>query len=385
MKKINDIPDIVKEVNSNFPDGAIINETETNDGTPVIREIYNDILVNLYRIMREVGLDSNGLEDNETNGYQIVEAIKKLPNLLNDIEQILSYDGNIYTTAFDFDYLPNKYQFIARVDSVFVAGKQIKGASATTYDLTSPTGFDASDEVLVILDQSAVRVYSLTKLGSETVSKDLSLALGSPLSYNGTSVLRYKEDGFVYSDLPTSVNLENSLRVFDSDGSIILLEVVFILGKCVAFCFSPDEKKYLSFQTEEDFSGIKEIVNSEFMADANDFYPNMYTDGANIYFTNQSNESASDNIITKYSYNNIIPSFTLVSTASIDPSFDKTTNAVLNPTNIYTLVGGILKSFSLDGTSVNVLGTYNSVIGNVFSFNGSFYFTSGEVAKKWVL
>ena len=30
-----------------FPQGAILNETDNNDGTPVVREVYGDILSNV--------------------------------------------------------------------------------------------------------------------------------------------------------------------------------------------------------------------------------------------------------------------------------------------------------------------------------------------------
>ena len=57
---------VPKEVSSDFPFGAIINETDTEDGTPVVREIYNDLLVNCYKILTLAGITPNGGEDSET-------------------------------------------------------------------------------------------------------------------------------------------------------------------------------------------------------------------------------------------------------------------------------------------------------------------------------
>ncbi len=59
----------------NLPDGGIKNETDTEDGTPVVEEIYGDILSNNYKLLEEVGIDPTGTQDNEDTQYQI--AIKE--------------------------------------------------------------------------------------------------------------------------------------------------------------------------------------------------------------------------------------------------------------------------------------------------------------------
>ena len=97
----------VKEVSAAHPFGAIINETDTNDGTPVVREVYNDHLVNHYKLLEKVGMTANGQEDSETNGYQIIEALEKLPNKLNDIEQILTKSGSVWSINLPIELLPN--------------------------------------------------------------------------------------------------------------------------------------------------------------------------------------------------------------------------------------------------------------------------------------
>ena len=51
-----------------FPQGAILNETDNNEGTPVVREVYGDILSNVYKIITEAGINFNNSEDNEQNG-----------------------------------------------------------------------------------------------------------------------------------------------------------------------------------------------------------------------------------------------------------------------------------------------------------------------------
>ena len=65
--------------------------------------------------------------------------------------------------------------------------------------------------------------------------------------------------------------------------------------------------------------------------------------------------------------------------------FVKTTNAVITSNKLITLVNGVLDSYSLiSGIKTNIA-TLNGVNGQLFMFNGSPYFCSGEIAQKWIL
>ena len=82
MKVLGNLP-VNKDSNSIYPFGANIeNETDTVSGTPVVREIYGDILMNLYRLLELTGVTPTDTEDNDSTQYQLVEALKKLPNSL---------------------------------------------------------------------------------------------------------------------------------------------------------------------------------------------------------------------------------------------------------------------------------------------------------------
>ena len=156
---------VPKQVDSDFPYGAIINETDVNEGTPVIRELYNDILVNNYKLLELAGITPNGNEDNETNGYQIIEALKKLPNLLNDIEQVLSLSGTVFSLPLKFSLLPNKYVLIARAGDNYNSAFSytLKGSEESpAYGFTCSTGFRNGDELLIVLDSSGARTPALS-------------------------------------------------------------------------------------------------------------------------------------------------------------------------------------------------------------------------------
>ena len=89
MRTIKNLPvpkeqDLVK-----FPNSTILNETDTNDGTPVVREIYGDFITNIYAFLVDRGIIPNEIEDNEVNGYQFLDALKLNVNKLNDVRRVL--------------------------------------------------------------------------------------------------------------------------------------------------------------------------------------------------------------------------------------------------------------------------------------------------------
>lgn len=141
-----------------FTDGTVLNETVSNNGTPVVEELYGDVLTNIYKIIRSVGLVPNGSQDSEETSYQLLAALQKFTNTQNDIERVVSLVGSVFSVDIDFTYLPNKYLMIGKVVGNYGAGPYtIKGTKATpTYTFTSPTGFSTGDDVLLVLNQSGV-------------------------------------------------------------------------------------------------------------------------------------------------------------------------------------------------------------------------------------
>lgn len=387
MKNLEQLP-IVREVSANHPFGAIIDETDTNDGTPVVRAVYNDHLVNHYKLLEEVGIDANGLEDGETNGYQILEALKKLPNVLNDIEQVLDLAGSVFSVPFNLTYLPNKYVFVARASSGYVSGPSYtfvgNGTGGESYSFTSPTGFNASDELLVVIDQSGVRAYSIAGSSVSTPSEVFTV-MGTPVPFNDTAKMWYQESGRIMSDVPSVADLESIIRVDMSDGTVIVNDILIFGGYVLCFCITPGTNTYFFRQFNiTDFSGSGAVIGISFST-ASDFMPYVYADSGFVYLTNGTNNTANDYTIRKYSFDPTTNSLTFVSSIDIDNTFVKSTNAVVVSDKLITLTGGQLNSFSLLSGVKTLLGTYNSLIGNLFKFNGSPYFTAGQVAKKWTL
>jgi len=383
MKTIEQLA-IPKEVNADFPFGAIINETDTVDGTPVIREIYNDHLVNNYKLLEEVGLTPTGSEDNETAGYQILEAHKLLPNKLNDIERVLALTSATWSVNLDIDFLPNKYFFVAIASEDYVAGTvyAFKGITDTEYGFSS-SGFKSGDELLVIIDQSGVRAYSLSFLSN--ASAEVFTVMATPVAFNDTNKMWYQESGVLMSDVPSVDYLESTIRVDVSNGTVLVNDILVLNGYVLCFCIIPASNIYFFRQfplTDFSVSAAVAISGTSFSS-ASDFSPYVYAQTGNIYVTNGMNSTANDYTIAKLTYSGVAGTLTFVSTTDIDNTFAKTTNAVIKSGLLYTMISGVLNSFNLTSGVKISLGTYSGIAGQLIGFNNQVYFCSGQVAKKW--
>lgn len=386
MKVLGNLP-IVKDVSSNYPfDGNIQNETDTQDGTPVVREIYGDILMNIYKLLELVGINPTNTEDNDTTQYQVIEALKQLPNSLNDIEQVLTLTGGVWSLPFNIDFLPNKYVCFARPTDSYVSGSvyTFKGVTGTEYAFTSQTGFNSSDELIIVIDNSTVRAYSLTLLNQ---LRESFTVMGQPLSFNDSATMYYQEGGNILSDFPSIGYLENVIRVLASDGALIVNDIFVLKGKILCVVYDPTAitYKFYSFNLNDFASASIVTVIGGSISIGGDFTPYFYCDGTSILITNKGGSNVNDYEIESYLFDEVANSLNYFSLTSLEIGFSKTTNAVINSGNLYTLIGGSFKSYSLSGGLVVDIANYNGVIGNIFKFNNDVYFSSGEVAKKWTL
>lgn len=368
-----------------FPQSTILNETDTNDGTPVVEEIYGDILTNLYKILETAGITPTGTQDSDTSQYQLLDAIRKLPNLLNDIEQVLTLSSLDWNVPFVLELLPNKYFFVARASDDYVVGSTytFSGSGTVSYSFTS-SGFKASDEILVIIDTGGVRAYSLSALGS-TAATEVFSVMGTPVAFNDTNKVWYQEAGQLMSDVPSVATLENTIRVDMSDGTVLVNDILIMGGYALCFCIIPASNLYFFRQFPlTDFStSTAVVISGTSFSSVSDFMPYVFAEAGIVYVTNGMNSTANAYTITKLTYSGVGATLTFVSTTNIDNTFVKTTNSAIKSGLLYTMISGALNSFNLTSGAKISLGNYSGVAGQIFGFNGQVYFSSGEVAKKW--
>jgi hypothetical protein len=375
---------IPQNSDAKFPFSTILNETETNSGTPVIEEVYGDILTNIYKLLQVVGVTASETQDSDTSQYQILEALKLLPNSLNDIEQVLSLTATTWSVSLDLDFLPNKYFFIARANDDYVSGTSynFKGTTDTTYPFNS-LGFKSGDELLVIIDQGTVRGYSLTFFRG--VSNEIFPIMGTPLSFNDSVKLWYQDEGKLISDAPSSNNLQNVVRAEMDEPTILVLDIFVMNDHALCYCFNPVVEEYFFRQFELSDLTVSEAVTlsgSSFTTGVTNA-PYVYIESGFVYITNYMNASSLDYSFSKLAYSSATATLTYDSYFNIDNTFVKTSNAFIKSGALYTMVLGVLESYNLSTGIKTVLGTYSSVLGQVFSFGGQIYYSTGEVAKKW--
>lgn len=378
------IIDIIK-----FPWGQIKNETETEAGTPVVKDIYGDILVNHYKLLQYSGIEANGLEDNEQNGYQILEALKKFVNVLNDVEKVISLSGTEWSVNLDFSKLPDKYVFFARMSSAYQSGVDytISGTDGTSYSLTSTTGFNASGGAVVVLDKNQVRVYSLEPVVQNALPQ-LFPVFGNPLAYNDSDMLYYASEGDFITDKPSTTNLQNKIRLFASNGDLFVNDILVLQGKVLCMVFDSNTIEYRFFQFDlSDLNVDPEEVNitGVTIPVGTDNQPYFYTDGEFIYITNNVGQNTNDYELGKLFYNKADAEISFVQGINLDNSFEATTNVVIKGDQLISFVEGELAKYNLYTGAKTSIGIFSTILGNIFSYKNEVYYTNGEVAKKWTV
>jgi hypothetical protein len=86
---------------TDYPDGRIKNNTGAGDGTPVNEQVYGDIHEFFAKLMRSAGFSYNGQPENETAGYQYVNALKQFANKNNYISTLQTASGGKLRVSID--------------------------------------------------------------------------------------------------------------------------------------------------------------------------------------------------------------------------------------------------------------------------------------------
>ena len=374
-----------------FPQGTIKNETDVAEGTPVVRELYGDILTNIYAYLLDRKVIPNQLEDSQLNGYQFVQALRKLVNELNDVEQVLTLtNGSTWNCDFDLSILPDKYVFFARPTENYndTVDYTFKGAGLQQYPFVCSTGFNGGGEILVVIDQGTVRAYNIGGSVGNTLLNELFTVFGTPIEYlDSTSKIWYKQDGKIFSDLPEIYDLQEAIQSATGN-PFLVYEMIQIEDKIVCVCFQSTVPLYKVFYFKIDSWNNPIELNPQGFTISNnqetDRKMHTYFNGDFVFFTNQADSTDVDGKLVCAVFDFINNRITFVANYTMDNQFEKTTNAVATDKGIVTLVDGVLSFWGYTGGNV-LLGRFNSFIGNIFKIKKDTYYTNGEVAKKWVI
>lgn len=141
---------------ADYPDGRIKNNTGGGDGTPVNEITKGDIHEFFDKLMRLYGISHNGLPDNVTNGYQLVDAVKALASK-NDFVLSLSTAADVLTVPVKLGKLLNDESIILKASADKGTETTIKGTlDGTTKSVTFLGDFKANEYVRMINTAASV-------------------------------------------------------------------------------------------------------------------------------------------------------------------------------------------------------------------------------------
>jgi len=389
MRTIKGLPISQDGNDSNFPDGQIRNESTTEVGTPVVREIYGDVLTNIYKILRDSKITPNQLEDGENNGYQLLKALKFFVNEINDLKQVITVNNHVISTLLNIDTLPDDYVFVARISENVIKSESytITGSGSDSYNVTLDSDITASSLVIVVLNSSSSTITSVSNSSNTSISNSvLDVSFSQPLSFNDSSKLLFISSNQVLTTDPMSYNVQNTIQVSEGNGVLIVLDAIVLKNRLICHCLDVETNEYklFSFLTSNlnSLEGEITIPNNS----SSDNSPYIMCDGEFIYFTNSSasiNNDVENFKIGKYSFDENSLTLSSVSFSEIENTFQKTTNYFITDGFLFTYISGVLSRYDLNGNSKDIVGVFNSVNGQVFKFESETYFSTGEVASKW--
>lgn len=232
MKILANLTALVKKTDANLPFGKTIqDETDTQPGTPIVADLMRDLFSNFYRLLELSKITPTNEFDGDSTQYQLIDALKKLPNSMNDIEQVLTLDGSVWSVPLDLSILPNKYVFFARATDDYNSDTSLsapdytfKGTGATEYVFTSQENFITGEELIIIIDIGGVRAYPIKKPKSKIykglVSQTELLAPTFIKNENslGEITYQYVSNG-TYKLVSDGLFKENKTNVYLSNGS----------------------------------------------------------------------------------------------------------------------------------------------------------------------
>jgi|GEM_PF-1875263 len=384
MKTLKQLPYVQDTDLVKFPHGAIQDKTDLVPGTPVTRGLYNDLLQNIYKLLDITGTVPTDTEDSETSQHQIIEALKKFSNELNDLQQIVTLNTLAWTVNFNIDLLPNNYVFIGKVSDNYVSGSNytFSGTGSNSYSMNSDSGFKASDLVLITIDQSGVKFLNLSSI---TGGDNIFTPFGTPLSFNDGNTTHYLSQGRISTDTPTINDLQQTIRVEESNSNIDLIDVIIHKGFLLVLALDTSTVTYgmWEFDLNNLNASTPIILNGFSFPIGVDNQPYIYCDGTHVYLSNNSGNSVNDYDFNKLIYNQTNANLTLVSSFSLATTFVKTTNSFITGDFIFTFIAGLFDKYQLSTGTKTSLGFYNTLNGVVFKQNGNTYYSNGEVATKW--
>lgn len=139
---------------ANYPNGRIKNNTGGGDGTPVNEVTKGDIHEFFDKLMRLYGINHNGLPDNTTNGYELVDAARALASK-NDFILPLTTAAGVLNVPVKLGKLLNDESIILKATADKGAETHIKGSLDGTSKVVTYLGSFKANEYVRLINTAA--------------------------------------------------------------------------------------------------------------------------------------------------------------------------------------------------------------------------------------
>ncbi len=191
MRKLENIPN-TDPPDSNYKKGRIRNKTGLVIGTPIIEQLYGDIVEFIHKLVSISGITENDLPDNETNGHQVFEAFgKSLSSVFNfKYENLILYkildDSFISSTDVSITYL-NETDFVIAYTTptnTYIQTFRFNGSTILTVGNQLPLGGSQAIQDIASLSDSRIALVIVGIAGEKLTTYDFD---GTDWSATGNS------------------------------------------------------------------------------------------------------------------------------------------------------------------------------------------------------
>lgn len=150
----------------NYPDGRVKDNRGSGDGTPVNCSVYGDLHSNISRLMRLYNIAPTGLPDNETSGYQIIEALMALASKNDYIYPLTTNGTDTLSIDIKLSLMKDNEFLICLASANKTTETLIKGSGVTSMAVTYSGNFKTNEYVRVIKTSGGVSIVRVADWNS---------------------------------------------------------------------------------------------------------------------------------------------------------------------------------------------------------------------------
>lgn len=161
MRPLNSNPNVDNSDLINYPGGRIKDNNGTSNGTGVNEQVYGDLHQTVAKLMRLYSITPNGFPDNETNKFQIIDALRALASK-NDFVLPLGVSSGVIQVEVKVGSMLENEQIVCKASFNYGSETQIKGSDNVTLTATVQGSFKTNEYVRLIKTASGATLVRLS-------------------------------------------------------------------------------------------------------------------------------------------------------------------------------------------------------------------------------